>query len=92
MARKKKRPYKWIGPTGVKKHKGALHRAMGYAPGEHIPTRELEKEVHKGGHVGHMAQFALNVRGLKHHHGPLSRTSLARRRRRMRHAHHTRTR
>lgn len=90
----KRKPYKWIATTGVKKprHKGALHRALGYAPGEKIPRSVLEREVHKGGHVGHMALFALNMQGLRHHHGPLSKASLSKRRRRMRHAHHHHTR
>jgi len=88
----KRRPYKWIQPTGVKKHKGALHRALGIPEGERIPTSTLKRAVHQGGHVGHMALFALNVRGLRHHHGPLSKASLAKRRRHMRHAHHTSTR
>lgn len=70
-----KRRRKWIQASGVKKHKGALHRALGYAAGEKIPTPVLRKNVHKGGHVGHMALFALNMRGL--HHG--------KRRRRARH-------
>ncbi len=81
----KRRPYKWIQKTGVKKHKGALHRALGYAPGETIPVNVLRREVHKGGHVGHMALFALNARGFRHHHGPLSKTSLIKRRRHMKH-------
>jgi len=61
-----KRKNKWIQKTGVKKHKGALHRALGYAEGEKIPVSVLHKAVHKGGHLGHMAQFALNVRHFRH--------------------------
>ena len=69
------RPYKWIQKTGVKKphHKGALHRALGYAQGEHIPTKVLLSHKHDTGHLGHMVRFALNVRGLRHHHGPVHR-------------------
>ena len=60
----KRRVRKWIQKSGVKKHKGALHRALGYALGLKIPTHVLERTAHAGGHLGHMAQFALNVRGL----------------------------
>ena len=67
----KRRPYKWIQKSGVKKHKGALHRALGYGREEVIPTPVLRRAIHQGGHLGHMAQFALNVRGLRGRHHPL---------------------
>lgn len=66
-------PYKWIAKSGVRKHKGALHRALGYAPGEPIPTHVLLRNKHATGHLGHMVRYALNVRGLHHHHGPIHR-------------------
>jgi hypothetical protein len=64
---------KWIKATGIAKHKGALHRALGIPLGKRIPDRTLIAAMHRSGHVGKMARMAGNLRGLHHHHGPLKR-------------------
>ncbi|HTR02526.1 MAG TPA: hypothetical protein VMN82_04960 [Thermoanaerobaculia bacterium] len=67
---------KWIKRTGVSKHRGKLHRKLGYAPREHIPTSVLVKHSHGNSTEAHEARFALLARGyytgkpFKHHHGP----------------------
>jgi len=66
MARAKK----WISKTGIKKHKGALHRALNIPVGQRIPDSRLIAATRRGGHVGHMARMAANIRGLPHHFGP----------------------
>lgn len=85
----KKKPYKWIQPTGVSKrgHKGALRRYLHIKEGENIPLPLLKKTAHMHGIHGHQARMALTMRGMKHHHGPLSKRSRAKRRRRARHGH-----
>lgn len=42
--------------------KGALHRSLGIPQGEKIPLSKLKAAASKGGKLGKMAQFALNVR------------------------------
>lgn len=63
-----KHSYKWIQKSGASKpgHKGALHRALGISRGRKIPVRLLQRAAKAGGHLGHMARFALNVRRLRH--------------------------
>ncbi len=70
MSRHKvKRPRKWVQKTGIAKHKGALHRALGIPEGQIIPLATLHKAADESGHVGHMARMAITMRGFKHHHG-----------------------
>ena len=77
-----RRPYKFIKSTGIKRHKGALHRALGIPAGRRITDAELASAARRPGHVGHMARFAQTLRTFRHRHG-------ARGRRR---AHHRRSR
>jgi len=62
---------KWIKKSGIAKHKGALHRALGIPMGQRIPDRTLIAATHRPGHVGRMAREAATLRSLPHHHGPL---------------------
>lgn len=51
----------------VARRKGALHRALGIPLGHKIPLRALRRAARsRHSHLRHMAQFALNVRGLRH--------------------------
>ena len=85
----KKKPYKFIQSTGISKkgHKGALRRYLHIREGENIPLHLLKKTAHMRGVHGEQARLALTMRGFKHHHGPLSKASLTKRRRRARHGH-----
>jgi hypothetical protein len=62
-----KRTKRWIQKTGIAKHRGALHVALGIPLGEKIPLHILKRASHEDGHVGHMANMALRLRGFKHH-------------------------
>ena len=44
----------WIQKTGVRKHKGALHRQLGYPKGKKIPTKLLTRisEANIGTKIG----------------------------------------
>ncbi|HYX20815.1 MAG TPA: hypothetical protein VFA98_08225 [Thermoanaerobaculia bacterium] len=72
-----RRVHKWIKKSGVPKHKGALHRTLGYGKHEHIPTSVLVAHSHGGGKTAHRSRWALLARGyyghgFKHrraHHG-----------------------
>jgi hypothetical protein len=70
MAKKKK----WIKGTGIRKHRGALHRALGIVPRERIPQRLKVWASHQPGRLGHMGREALTLgkisrrRRLKHKH------------------------
>jgi hypothetical protein len=94
----KKKPFKWVQASGISKpgHKGALRRYLkrkGLLHGdENISLHVLEKTAHETGVHGHQARQALTMRGFKHHHGPLSKSSLRKRRSHMRHTHHGHTR
>ncbi len=88
----KRRPRKWQQKAGISKHKGALHRQLHIPEDEPIPTGTLAKLRHAAGKLGHRVRYALIARGyygkgFKHHHGPLSKASLTKRRRRARHGH-----
>lgn len=74
------RPRKFIKGTGIKRHKGALHRALGIPAGRRISDAELASAARRPGHVGHMARFAQTLRTFRHHHS------------RRRRAHHSRSR
>jgi hypothetical protein len=52
-------------------HPGALHRQLGIPKGEKIPVSELRAAAKAPGKLGKRARFALMLRGLHHHHGPL---------------------
>lgn len=80
MARR--RHPKFIQKTGISEHKGALHRALGIPEGTVISPARLRQAAKRPGHVGHMARFAMILRKLPHHHGPLGH----RRKRRARHS------
>lgn len=61
-----KRVKKWVKGSGIAKHKGALHRALGVAKGKKIPYPLLLWATHQPGHLGHMAREAKTMRGFKH--------------------------
>jgi len=70
----KKRVNKWVGKTSVKKHKGALHRMLGYGKREKIPSKVLFAHRHDSGLLGERVRFAINARKFHHkkrraHHG-----------------------
>jgi hypothetical protein len=74
------KPKKWIQKSGIGKHKGALHRALGIPMGQRIPDRTLIAAMRKPGHVGRMAREAGTLRGFKHHTGPRKRRKVTHRR------------
>lgn len=67
----KRKSKKWIQKTGIAKHKGELHRALGVPLGEIIPEHKLIEASHMGGKMGHRARLAMTLRGLPRHHGPV---------------------
>jgi len=82
-----KRPNKWQAKTHISEHKGALHKQLGIPEDQPISTSTLAKLQHKSGKLGQRVRYALVTRGyygkhkpFKHHHGPLSAASLAKRR------------
>jgi hypothetical protein len=68
------RVHKWLKKSGVSKHKGALHRALGYSKGAHLPTSVLVAHSHGSSKTARRARFALVARGyysghpFKHRH------------------------
>jgi hypothetical protein len=44
---------------------GGLHKALGVKEGDTIPVNKIHEAAKKGGHLGHMANFALTMRGFK---------------------------
>jgi hypothetical protein len=71
--RRKHRTRRFIQKTGISKHKGALHRALGVPEGQIIPLAMLEKAAKAPGRLGKQARLALVLRGLPRHHGPRKR-------------------
>ena len=53
----------WI--AGATKNKGALHRALGIAPGKDIPYKKLQAASKKGGKIGREANLAKTLKGFK---------------------------
>jgi len=54
----------WIQSATSPATKGDLHRALGVPQGEKIPLAKLQKAAKAGGHLGKMANFAINTRNL----------------------------
>jgi hypothetical protein len=56
---------KWIGSAVIPSHRGMLRKALGVKAGKKIPAKKLKKAAKsKDEHMRHMAQFAMNVKGL----------------------------
>ena len=53
----------WI--AGAVKHPGALHRALGVAPGKPIPAKRVAAAAAKPGRLGRMARLAMTLKRLR---------------------------
>jgi hypothetical protein len=60
-----KRNRLWIQKSGIKKHKGALHRALGIPESKTIPIGLLTKTAERNDHVGRMAKLAVRLRSFR---------------------------
>ncbi len=56
---------KWIQKSGISKHKGALHRALGVPEDKPIPLGTIRKAAKSTGRLGRMARMALTMRRFK---------------------------
>jgi hypothetical protein len=54
------RTRKWIQKSGIRRHRGALHRALGISG--KIPMSTLHAKEHARGHLGHMVREAITLR------------------------------
>jgi hypothetical protein len=66
LAARKTRKARTMWIAGAHVHKGALHRALGFPPGEKIPLARLKSAAKEPGRLGRMARLALRFRAMKH--------------------------
>ena len=67
MSEEKPKKKKWIKAAVPESHKGLLHKHLGIPEGEKIPADKLHAALNSSDpKIRHEAQFAANMKGLKH--------------------------